>query len=365
MSDAGPGKLAVVAAGGTGGHLFPAEALSRALIARGWRIVLATDVRGARFAEHFPAEERLALDAATFKLSDPVGMVRGMAHIATGVMQARAAFKRLKPAVVVGFGGYPSLPALIAAGKRVPTVIHEQNAVMGRANRLLAGRVTAVACAFPTLQKAPPKVKARAVVVGNPLRPEIRALYDRPYHQPGETVRLLVTGGSQGARILSEIVPDAVAMLPEALRLRLRVEQQTRMEAIEFARTTYAEAGVEADVAPIFRDMAGRLEQAHLVIGRAGSSTVCELACAGRPAILVPLGIALDDDQGQNARLLVEAGAAEVLPDPQLSAERLCEALSRLIADPAELVRRAAAARSVARPDAAEALADLVEKTAA
>jgi UDP-N-acetylglucosamine--N-acetylmuramyl-(pentapeptide) pyrophosphoryl-undecaprenol N-acetylglucosamine transferase len=242
-------------------------------------------------------------------------------------------------------------------------VIHEQNAVMGRANRLLAGRVTAVACAFPTLQKASARVKARAVVVGNPLRPEIRALYDKPYKAPGETVRILVTGGSQGARILSEMVPDGVAMLAEPLRLKLRVEQQTRMESLEFARTTYAEAGVEAEVAPFFRNMAARLEAAHLVIGRAGSSTVCELAAAGRPAILVPLGIALDDDQGQNARLLVEARAAEVIPEPELSAERLCETLSRLIADPEELVRRAAAARSVAKPDAAEALADLVEKT--
>ena len=364
MTEGGSGKLAVVAAGGTGGHLFPAEALARALIARGWRIVLATDSRGARFAEHFPAEERLALEAATFQLSNPVGVARGLVRIATGVMQARKAFKRLKPNVVVGFGGYPSLPALIAAGRSVPTVIHEQNAVMGRANRLLAGRVTAVACAFPTLQKAPPAVKARAVVVGNPLRPEIRALYDTAYVTPGDSIRLLVTGGSQGARILSEMVPEAVALLAEPLRLKLRVEQQTRMDSLEFARHTYAEAGVEAEVAPFFRDMAGRLKAAHLVIGRSGSSTVCELAAAGRPAILVPLGIALDDDQGQNARLLVDAGAAVVLPESTLTAEQLSSTIARFLNDPEDLARRAAAARSVARPDAAEALADLVVKTA-
>jgi UDP-N-acetylglucosamine--N-acetylmuramyl-(pentapeptide) pyrophosphoryl-undecaprenol N-acetylglucosamine transferase len=357
-------RFAVVAAGGTGGHLFPAEALARVLAARGWRIALATDVRGARFAEDFPAEERLALDAATFRPNDPVGMVRALARIGAGVMQARRAFRRLAPAVVVGFGGYPSLPALIAAGRRVPTLIHEQNAVMGRANRLLAPRVTAIACAFPTLGKADARTKARAVVVGNPLRPEIRALYDKPYAPPGETLRLLVTGGSQGARLLSEMVPDAVALLPEDLRVRLRVEQQTRMESLEFARRAYAEAGVEAEIAPFFRNIAARLEQAHLVIGRAGASTVCELAAAGRPAILVPLGIALDDDQGQNARLLADAGAADVLLESELSAARLCETLRRLIGDPQELARRAAAARSVARPDAAERLADLVEQTA-
>ncbi len=191
------GRLAVVAAGGTGGHLFPAQALAETLIARGWRVVLATDDRGARFADHFPAESRLALSAATFRSGDPVGMARAAVRIGQGVLQARAAFKALDPAVVVGFGGYPSLPAMLAAfsGGR-PTVIHEQNAVIGRANRLLASRATAVACAFPTLKKAPASVRARAVVVGNPIRPPIRALYDQPYKRPTKTIHLLITGGS-------------------------------------------------------------------------------------------------------------------------------------------------------------------------
>jgi UDP-N-acetylglucosamine--N-acetylmuramyl-(pentapeptide) pyrophosphoryl-undecaprenol N-acetylglucosamine transferase len=359
-------RLAVVAAGGTGGHLFPAQALAEALIARGWRVVLATDERGAAYAGAFPAEERIALSAATFRPGDPLGMLRAVVAIVHGVLQARAAFRRLQPEVVVGFGGYPSLPALIAAisaGRR--TVIHEQNAVMGRANRLLAARVTAIACAFPTLQKAAPGVVARAKVVGNPVRPEIRALAEAPYVAPERALRLLVTGGSQGARLLSQLVPRAVALLPEALRCRLVVQQQTRPEAIDDARRIYGDALVEAEIAPFFRDMATRLAQAHLVIGRAGASTVCEVAVAGKPAILAPLKIALDDDQGQNARLLADAGGAVVLKEDGLSAELMAETIHGLLTDPERLARMAAAARSVARPDAAELLADVVEATAA
>ena len=358
-------KLAVVAAGGTGGHLFPAEALAETLTARGWRIALATDSRGARFAEGFPAEERIGLSAATFKSGDPIGMVRAGLTIGQGVLQARGAFRRLKPSVVIGFGGYPSLPAMLAAfSLKVPAVIHEQNAVIGRANRLLAGRASAVACAFPTLKKAPASVARRAVVVGNPIRPPVRALFDQPYKKPGKTIHLLITGGSQGARLLSELPPTAIQLLPEALRARLKVHQQTRTDSIDVARKGYAEAMVEAEIAPFFRDMASRLGEAHLVIGRAGASTCCEIAVAGKPAILVPLKVALDDDQGQNARLLADAGAAEILSEDQLTPESLAAVLLRLFEHPAELAKMAAAARSVAVPDAAEKLADLVERTA-
>ena len=357
--------VAVVAAGGTGGHLFPAQALARELGSRGWRVVLATDTRGAQFAHDFPAEERLALEAATFRAGDLVGMARGALAIAAGVSRARRAFRRLKPAVVVGFGGYPSLPALLAArGRRIPTVIHEQNSVLGRVNRFLAPRVDAVACAFPILGKATVEIARRARVVGNPVRPEIRALHDRPYAEPSPSVRLLVTGGSQGARLLSEIVPDAVTLLPEDLRVRLRVEQQTRMEAIEFARRAYAEVGVEAEIAPFFRNMAGRLDKAHLVIGRAGASTICELAVAGLPSILVPLPTSADNHQWFNAKVLVDAGAAVSLEERGLTAQTVADTIQAMIADPAELVRRSAAARAVAKPDAAAALADLVEAVA-
>jgi UDP-N-acetylglucosamine--N-acetylmuramyl-(pentapeptide) pyrophosphoryl-undecaprenol N-acetylglucosamine transferase len=362
-SPAAPGRLAVVAAGGTGGHLFPAQALAQVLLSRGWRVVLAS-VRA--LSADFPAERHIALSAATFRPGDPIGMTRAGFAIQRGVLQARAELKALQPAIVVGFGGYPSLPTLIAALlQRRRTMIHEQNAVMGRANRLLAPRVSAVACAFPTLQKAPASVQRRAVVVGNPVRSEIQSLYSQPYEPPTDTFRLLVTGGSQGARLLSEMVPKAVAGLPEDIRRRLKVQQQTRAESMEGARSTYAEAGMDAEIAPFFSGMAARLAAAHLVIGRAGASTVCEIAVAGRPAILVPLRIALDDDQGQNARLLSEAGAAAVMREDTLSAPRLTALLQSLIEDPAGLATMAAAAKAVARPDAADRLADLVEKTAA
>ena len=358
-------KLVVVAAGGTGGHLFPAQALSEVLKDRGWRVVLATDERGALFADKFPAEERLALSAATAKAGDPIGMVKAGFAVAQGLLQAKAAFKRLDPAVVVGFGGYPALPALLAAlTEGRPTVIHEQNAVLGRVNRFLASRATEVACAFPTLQKAAPKVKARAHVVGNPVRPEIRALYDVPYLPPEVQLRVLVTGGSQGARLLSELVPEAIAKLPEEMRGRLKVQQQSRAESMESARKIYRNAMVDCEVAPFFRDMAGRLRQAHLVVGRAGASTCCELAVAGRPSILVPLKIAADDHQRFNARLLEEAGGAAVCLEDELTVDAMAGALNALLKDPERLARMAAGARSVATPNAAEKLADLVERTA-
>jgi UDP-N-acetylglucosamine--N-acetylmuramyl-(pentapeptide) pyrophosphoryl-undecaprenol N-acetylglucosamine transferase len=356
-------RTAVVAAGGTGGHLFPAEALARALSARGWDVVLATDARGAQYAQNFPAKERIALNAATFKTGDVFGMVRSTVRINAGASQAKAAFRRLSPAVVVGFGGYPSLPALIGArALKLPTVVHEQNAVLGRVNRYMAPKVNAVACAFPTLKRASRKLNAQ--VVGNPVRPDISALYDRPYPVMDGTIRVLVTGGSQGARLLSEFVPAAIINLPEDLRLRIRVEQQTRMESLDIARAAYAEAGVEAEVAPFFRNMAARLAGAHLVIGRAGASTVCELAVAGKPSILVPLKIAADDHQTFNAKLLADVGAAQVLPEKEFTPDALGAMVEAMLSDPAGLIQRAEAAKSVATPDAAEKLADLVERTA-
>ncbi len=358
-------KVAVIAAGGTGGHLFPAQALAEALGARGWRIVLATDDRVEGLARAFPAERVVTLASATPRRGDPFGAPKAALTILRGVLQGRAALAEVDPAVVVGFGGYPSLPAIIAAiSQGRPTLIHEQNAVSGRANRLLAPFVTAVACAFPSLRKASARTQARAVMVGNPVRPEIRALAGQPYEAPDDQIRLLITGGSQGARLISELRPAALAALPEDLRHRLHVEQQTRRESMAFAQRTYADAVIDAELAPFFRDMAGRLERAHLVIGRAGASTVSELLVAGRPSILIPLGAALDDDQGQNARILADGGAAEVAREAGLTQAIMTGALATLLANPARLARMAAAARRLARPDAAERLADLVEKTA-
>ncbi len=360
-------KIAVVAAGGTGGHLFPAQALAEALRARGWGIVLASDERVAGLAQDFPADRRIPLSAATFKPGDPLGMMRAGFAVLNGARQARALYREVGPNVVVGFGGYPSAPALVGAIlDRRPTVIHEQNAVMGRTNRMLAPHVKTIACAFPTLIKAPAKVAGQAVVVGNPVRPPIRELAELPYTPPeeGGPIRLLVTGGSQGARLLSELVPEAIAALPEALRNRLMVQQQTRQESMNTARRIYRDALVEAEIAPFFRDMASRLGAAHLVIGRAGAGSVCEFAVAGKPAILVPLAIALDDDQGQNAKLLADAGGAEIAREHQLTTQSLSAALEKLLTNPQRLARMAAASRSVAIPDAAERLADVVEQTA-
>lgn len=355
-------KVCVVAAGGTGGHMFPAEALARELASRGWRVVLATDARGEQYAHAFPAEERLALDAATG--SGPIGMLKAGLAIMRGVGQARSAFDRTGADVVVGFGGYPSAPALVAAIlQKRPTLIHEQNAVLGRTNRMLAPRVGGVASAFPTLGRAPEAVKARAQVVGNPVRPDIRALFDRAYVAPeGDgPIHVLVTGGSQGARILSETAPRALAALPEAIRSRLKVQQQSRPETLESARPIYLEAGINAEVAPFFRDMADRLSRAHLVIGRAGASTCSELAVAALPSVLIPLKIAMDDHQTLNARALSDAGAARVIAEDDVTVDNLTAVLAEVLSDPAQLTAMSAAARSVAIPDAAARLADLVE----
>jgi UDP-N-acetylglucosamine--N-acetylmuramyl-(pentapeptide) pyrophosphoryl-undecaprenol N-acetylglucosamine transferase len=355
-------KVCVVAAGGTGGHMFPAEALARELASRGWRVVLATDARGEQYAHAFPAEERLALDAATG--SGPVGLLKAGLAILKGVGQAQSAFARIGADVVVGFGGYPSAPALVAAvATRRPTLIHEQNAVLGRTNRMLAPAVGTVASAFPTLGRAPAKVKARAKLVGNPVRPDIRALFDRAYVAPAGDgpIHVLVTGGSQGARILSETAPRALAALPEAIRNRLKVQQQSRPETLESARQIYLEAGINAEVAPFFRDMADRLSRAHLVVGRAGASTCSELAVAALPSVLIPLKIAMDDHQTLNARALSDAGAARVIAEDDATVDSLTAALSEILSDPTKLTAMSAAARSVAIPDAAARLADLVE----
>lgn len=358
-------RTCVVAAGGTGGHLFPAQALAEEMARRGWRIVLATDRRGQAFAEHFPADERLALDSATG--SGPLGLLKAGVRIAAGVLQARKAFRRLNVSVVVGFGGYPSAPSLLAAiSMGLPTLIHEQNAVLGRTNRMLAGRVGTVASAFPTLGRLPEGLKDRLAVVGNPVRPPIAALAGKPYRAPDARgdIHLLVTGGSQGARILSDTVPKAVAALPEALRKRLEVVQQARPEFVDAARQVYEQAGVTAEVAPFFSDMAARLSAAHLAIGRAGASTCTELAVVGLPSVLVPLKIATDDHQRFNARGLVEAGGAVLILEDDLTAEALTKALTEILQEPGRLARMADGARATALPDAAARLADLVEAAA-
>ncbi len=358
-------KVCVVAAGGTGGHMFPAEALAREMAGRGWRVVLATDARGEQYAHAFPAEQRLALDAATGR--GPVGMAKAGVSILKGVIQARAALKRLDAAVAVGFGGYPSAPALLAAlSQGRPTLIHEQNAVLGRTNRWLAPHVKLIASAFPELQRVPDALGARVRLVGNPVRPDIRAAAQRAYRAPvgDEPIHVLVTGGSQGSRILSETTPRALALLPEGLRRRLRVQQQARAENIDAARQIYLEAGIQAEVAPFFRDMARRLGEAHLVIGRSGASTCSELAVAALPSVLIPLKIATDDHQRFNAAGLIRAGAAEMMLEDEVTVQSLAAMLEPLLSDPSRLDTMSRAAASVALPDATAHLADLVEEVA-
>lgn len=355
--------LAIIAAGGTGGHMFPAEALARELIERGWEIVLATDARGAQYAKDFPAKMRLSLDAATFKKGDVFGMIGSSIKIARGFLTAKSAFDRLKPWAVIGFGGYPSVPALMAGiFRKDATLIHEQNAVLGRSNRSLASKVDCVASAFSILRLAPFDLEGQVRVVGNPVRPEIKDLFDQPYPPTSGTLNLLITGGSQGAKILSENVPKALASLPMSWRIRLKVEQQARLEQQDAAKKIYEEAEIDAEVAPFFTNMAERLGRAHLVIGRAGASTISELAVAGRPSILIPLKIAADDHQTFNAEVLKEAKASVVIREDDATVERLGEEIRTILEGEALLPFRAKAAKTVAKPDAAARLADLVQE---
>lgn len=353
----------VLAAGGTGGHMFPAQALAAALRERDWETALVTDARGLALARDFPADPIATVNAATVSPRNPFKSVAGAARIAAGVLTARKLLAELTPSAVVGFGGYPAFPALFAARGRIPIVLHEQNAVLGRVNRFFAGRAAAIASGFKRLERAPANAASRWRITGNPVRAPILAARETAYAppEPNGEIRVLILGGSLGARILSEITPRAIARLPLGLRSRLSVAQQTREDYIETAQATYVEAGVRADCRAFFDDVADRLASAHIVIARAGASTVTELAVVGRPSVLVPLKIATDDHQTLNARALEEAGAADVLPETEFDGQKLAQVLERRLSSPQDLARRAAAARAAGRPDATSALADLVE----
>jgi UDP-N-acetylglucosamine--N-acetylmuramyl-(pentapeptide) pyrophosphoryl-undecaprenol N-acetylglucosamine transferase len=350
----------VLAAGGTGGHLFPAQALAGVLARRGWRIVVMTDARFANYTAQFPGA---AIETVP---SSPFSSVMAPFKIMAGIVTAFFKLLRLKPAAVVGFGGYPSVPVMMGAvAARLPTAVIEQNTVVGRANRLVMNHVTRVAAAFPIARFAP-QDGAKIVLTGNPLRPEVEALYGKPYDMPlaGGPLRLLVFGGSQGARAFSEIVPAALTRLPHDLKMRLSVVQQCRPEDLESVKTVYANAEIRADLRPFFNDLPQRMAEAHLVIGRSGAGTVAELMAIGRPAILVPLPTAMDDHQTDNAALLAGANAAWLEPQKGLSAEALAALLLRLFRDPATLAGCAEAAHKLAIPHAAENLADMVESLA-
>ncbi|MDG4879913.1 undecaprenyldiphospho-muramoylpentapeptide beta-N-acetylglucosaminyltransferase [Mesorhizobium sp. WSM4884] len=355
----------LLAAGGTGGHLFPAEALAHELIERGWKVHLATDHRAERYSRQFPAVEVHSIASATLGSKNPIAMLSAFWSIWQGVRQAGRVIARIKPEAVVGFGGYPMLPPLYAATRRkVPTLIHEQNAVMGRANKALSSRVDAIAGGF--LPEGASAAGAKTVTTGNPVRPQILEAAKTPYtvSNDGEPFRFLVFGGSQGAQFFSDAVPAAIALLAEAQRKRLAITQQARAEDVARVKAAYASLGVDAQVSPFFTDMAARMAAAHLVMSRSGASTVSEIAVIGRPALLVPYPHALDHDQAANAAALAAAGGAELHPQSTLSTERIAELVGGLMQDPGRLTAMAAASRSAGKPDAARLLADLTEAIA-
>lgn len=364
MTRSGSGPLLVIAAGGTGGHMFPAQALAETMLARGWRVVLSTDARGARYAGGFPeAVERRIVSSATFARGGLLAKAAVPFRILSGVLAARGAFRRDPPAVVVGFGGYPSIPALGAAlWMKLPTMIHEQNGILGRVNTLLAPRVSVVAAGtWPVT--VPQGVDP--VHVGNPVRAAVAERAGAGYIPPGDyPMRLVVIGGSQGARILSDVVPEAVALLPEAVRAQLKVEQQARAEDIDRVSQAYDRIGVRAEIAPFFDDIPKRFSEAQLVISRAGASSVADLSVIGRPSILVPFAAATGDHQTANARGLVQAGAAIMMPESKFTPEALAEQISTILAMPEGAQQMANAARELGKMDAAETLAGLVEELA-
>lgn len=353
----------VLAAGGTGGHMVPAAALAAELANRGHKVSLVSDDRGVRFPGLFDGIDTHVLPAGRLG-GGPLGYIRAAGRIMAGRSMALRLFKELKPSAVIGFGGYPALPTLLAAFRAgVPTVIHEQNAVLGRVNRFVAGRVSAIATSYDEVERMKPRWAPKTHLIGNPVREAVLALRDRPYPIVDEEgiFRVLVTGGSQGATVLSQVVPDGLALLPVHFRRRLQVTHQARIEDIDAVRAKYQAHGIPADVSTYITDMPEALAWAHIVIARAGASTIAELTAAGRPAILVPLPSATDDHQTANAREITNAGGARTISQRAFTATELAKQIQKLGLDGQALENAAARARSVGRPHAASDLADLVE----
>ncbi|NKL84399.1 undecaprenyldiphospho-muramoylpentapeptide beta-N-acetylglucosaminyltransferase [Rhizobium leguminosarum] len=358
--------IVLLAAGGTGGHVFPAEALAFKLKERGYSVHLVTDSRAERYAGKFPAEEIHVVPSATIGSKNPLAVARSLWTLWSGMRAAKKLIQRLQPVVVVGFGGYPTVPPLLAATRLgVPSMIHEQNAVMGRANKALATRVQAIAGGF--LPEGSGAFPDKTVTTGNPVRPAIIAAAEVPYtpSHAGDAFNLVVFGGSQGAQYFSKTLPTAISLLDDALRVRLRITQQVRPEDMEMVSGCVAKLEMDADIAPFFTDMAERLARAHLVICRSGASTVSEISVIGRPAILVPYPHALDHDQAANAAALAAAGGAKVIAQSELSPEKIAAILTAVMNDPEKLAHMAAAAKLAGKPDAANLLADMVEAIAA
>ena len=353
----------VLAAGGTGGHVYPALALAETLRRRGWVIAVVTDERGTAFSDQKLVTEIHHIKAASLA-GGASSKLKGLTQLAIGLLQARVLLKRLKPIVAVGFGGYPSVPTMCAATQiGVPTVIHEQNAILGRANRLLAPRVGTIATSFDQVSGIQPKAAAKVVLTGNPVREAISAIGETSYPELDLTGKLnvLIFGGSQGAHVLSEIVPKALAALPGAQRSRLAVMQQCRPEDLERVRAVYESGGIQTTLKTYFPDMHKQLSAAHLVISRAGASTISELIAAKRPAILVPYPNATDDHQTANASAIAVCGSSWCLPEPSFTIEKVSNHIRNFMENPTLLVNAATSAEFMRKPDAAEHLADAVE----
>jgi UDP-N-acetylglucosamine--N-acetylmuramyl-(pentapeptide) pyrophosphoryl-undecaprenol N-acetylglucosamine transferase len=352
-------KLVMLAAGGTGGHLFPAQALAETLVNRGYRIGLMTDERVRDYGKSFPAEKTHIVESASPSLKRPLGLVK----LYRGYRAAKDIMKRERPAAVVGFGGYPSFPPIYAASSlHIPCAVHEQNAVLGRANKMLSQKVNAVAGSFGNMIGLPQAAAAKLIVTGNPVRAIALAQKAAPYPTQNGKVNLVVFGGSQGAKFFSDFMPGMFAAMPEGQRKNLKLTQQCRAEDIERVRAAYSTLGVDCDLQAFFMDMPKRIAQSHLVISRSGASTIAELGVIGRPAIMVPLPHAIDNDQLRNAQSFADAGAGWVCPQKSLVAGEFAGLLEQLLADHAGLKRASESALRHGKPDAAERLADVIEK---
>ena len=352
----------LLAAGGTGGHLFPAAALAAALANRGVPVELATDARAMKYGQDFPARAIHAFPSATTTGAGALNKAAAALTLGAGVSAALVKLMRISPRAVVGFGGYPTVPPLLAASAlRIPSVVHEQNAVMGRANRFLSPRVMIVACGFPELVGADAQAHAKTRYTGNPVRPSVIAAAEIPYHDfTGQRLRVLVTGGSQGARVMADVVPAALAIMSTDERQWIRLTQQARGEDKARVAAACARLSFPVEVAEFFADLPARIAASHLVIGRAGASTVSDLAVIGRPSVLVPFPHALDQDQAANAAALAASGGAVVVPQAEFTPERLAAILREALASPAKLAASARAAKASGIADAADRLADVV-----
>ena len=356
----------ILAAGGTGGHMVPAHALAAELKLRGHGVGLVTDERGARIPGLFDDVPVHVLPAGRIG-GGPIGWIRAGFSVLAGRREAKTLYRQFRPDVVVGFGGYPAFPALLAASAiGVPTILHEQNAVLGRVNRLLAGDAEAIATAYEQVDRLKPRHQGKTVLVGNPVREDVARLGEAPLPPFDEIapLKILITGGSQGASVLAQVVPEGLGALAPSLRHRLQIVQQCRPDDIEPVRARYAELGIPAELSTYITDMPDKLADAHLVIARAGASTIAELTAAGRPAILVPLPSATNDHQTANAREMARAGGARMIPQDEFTPDTLARQIEALAEDPQALANAAARSLSVGRPNAASDLADLVERIA-